>query len=79
MKKLIGILLIVAGVLGGLYLGLWTMFIGGIINIAQMIDLNTVTTTGLAKEILKIFLATPVGSVIAYIGVASGMLVFLKD
>lgn len=36
-RNILGILLIIIGILLGLYLGIWVLFIGGIVGIAQFI------------------------------------------
>lgn len=74
MKKIIGILLIIIGVLLGLYLGLWQMFIGGIIAIANAFDNGSLTGTLIAWNIVKIILATPVGGTVFYILTVIGVL-----
>ena len=61
MKKIIGIILIITGIGVGAYLGLWVMFIGGIMAIAKAWDTATLTATFIAWNIIKIALASPVG------------------
>lgn len=74
MKKVLGITLIIIGVMLGLYLGLWQMFIGGILNIAKAFDNGTLTGTLIAWNIIKILLATPIGGTVFYILTAIGVL-----
>lgn len=54
MRNAIGWTLIVLGALLGLYVGVWVLFIGGIMGIASAIDLGTVTGVLIATNILKI-------------------------
>lgn len=75
MKKVIGIILIIIGVVLGLYLGLWQMFIGGILAIAKAIDGNSLTATLVAWNVVKILLASPIGGGIFYLFFASGLLI----
>ena len=74
MKKLIGILLIITGVVLGLYLGLWQMFIGGILCIAKSIDNGSITATLVAWNVIKIILATPIGMSVFSIVSGTGLL-----
>lgn len=74
MKKIIGKLLIIIGVVLGLYLGLWQMFIGGILCIARSIDNGSVTATLIAWNVIKIILAMPIGTSVFSILTGSGVL-----
>lgn len=38
MKRLLQILIIVGSIIGGLYIGIWLMFVGGIIQITNNIN-----------------------------------------
>ncbi|MBZ9622968.1 hypothetical protein G9F71_008880 [Clostridium sp. FP2] len=75
MKYLIGILFMIAGVVGGVYLGVCVMFIGGILGIARAIDMHTITTTLVAINLIKIFLASFVGCAIALAGITIGAVI----
>lgn len=75
MRKIIGIFLIIIGVLFGLYVGLWQMFICGILAIAKSIDSGNVTAIFVAVNIIKILLATPIGGFIFWILSTIGFLV----
>ena len=46
MKKIIGILIAIAGIALGIYVGVWLMFIGGIVQIVNSI--NPVNGLGIA-------------------------------
>ncbi len=65
---ILGTLLCVAGIGLGIYLGVFVMFIGGIMQIAT--HLNPVNAVEIAWGIIKILFASPVGWV-------SGVLPFL--
>lgn len=72
MKKLIGIILIIAGVAAGLYFGLYWAFIGGIITVIKQIrapDLNATTT---ALAIVRIIFAGLIGYFSAFILIIPG-------
>ena len=71
-KNMIGNLLVVAGVVGGLYVGGWIMFIQPIIEACKAFDAGTLTGLIVGVTVLKCIFATTVGSIIAYIGVFVG-------
>lgn len=71
-KNIIGNLLIAVGVVGGLYVGGWIMFIQPIIEACKAFDAGTLTGLIVGVTVLKCIFATAVGSIIAYIGVFVG-------
>lgn len=71
-KNMIGNLLIAAGVVGGLYVGGWIMFIQPIIEACKAFDAGTLTGLIVGATVLKCIFASAVGTVIAYIGVFVG-------
>ena len=71
-KNMIGNLLIAAGVVGGLYVGGWVMFIQPIIEACKAFDAGTLTGLIVGVTVLKCIFATAVGSIIACIGVFVG-------
>lgn len=74
-RKIIGALLIIAGVVGGLYVGGWLMFVQPIMETCRAFDAGTLTGVMVGTTIFKCVLASPVGSVIAYIGVVLGTII----
>ena len=72
MKSILGLVLIILGIVVGLYLGVWVMFIGGIIQIAKSIQ-PEVIAMGIAWGVIKILLATLVGWLSAICLVSSGV------
>lgn len=58
MKAVIGIILILAGILLGIYVGGWLFFIGGIVQIIEQIQSTPVDAYAVAFGILKIILAS---------------------
>lgn len=72
MKNIIGNLLIVAGIIGGLYVGGWLMFIHPIIEACKALDAGTLTGMIVGITVLKCIFATLTGSIVAYIGVFAG-------
>ena len=76
MKQIIGILVAIAGIILGIYVGVWLMFVGGIIQIVNSI--NPANGLGIALGILRIAFCG-IGTSIAYLGVVIGTGIFLKD
>jgi len=72
MKNIIGNLLIAAGVVGGLYVGGWILFIQPIIEACKAFDAGTLTGLVVGVTVLKCIFASAVGTAIAYIGVFVG-------
>lgn len=75
MKEIIGGLLIIAGIVGGLYVGGWLMFIKPIIEACKAFDAGTLTGTIVGFTVLKCIFASFVGSIIARVGLVLGTLI----
>jgi ABC-type xylose transport system permease subunit len=58
---IVGILLVIIGVVAGLYVGVWWAFIGGIVDVINVIRSPEVSSLALAAGILKVVLATFIG------------------
>jgi hypothetical protein len=63
-------LFIIAGVVGGLYIGGWIMFIQPIIEACKHFDAGTLTGVMVGVTILKCIFASTVGSLIIYVSAA---------
>lgn len=63
-------LLYVVGIVGGLYVGCWSMFIKPIIVACQHFDAGTLTGMIVGITVLKCVCASTVGLTIAYMGAA---------
>ena len=74
-KNMIGNLLIAVGVIGGLYVGGWIMFIQPIIETCKAFDAGTLTGLIVGVTVLKCIFASAVGTIIGYIGVLIGTLI----
>ena len=77
--KILGVLLIITGIVLGLYLGIWVMFIGGIITlVSQIPELGNGNVDGvtIGLGILRIMFATAVGIIggLIPIGIGLGLL-----
>lgn len=83
MKKIkvtIGIISLVLGFFGSLYVGGWRMFIQPIIEVCKAFDAGTLTGLMVGATVLKCIFASFVGSVIFIVGYYLGMfLIFAKD
>lgn len=66
---------IIASVLGGLYVGLWLMFIGGIIQIIEGIKATPTESFDIAIGIVRILFAAFAGWGTGILGVALGSLI----
>ena len=71
--KAVGILLIVGGVFVGLYLGIWVLFIGGIVQTVEAIKATPISALGIAFGILKIMCSGFVGWLSGILMVGTGM------
>lgn len=76
MKKIIGILIAIAGIALGIYVGVWLMFVGGIVQIVN--SFNPVNGLGIALGIAKVVFCE-IGGLIAYLGILIGSAIGLND
>jgi uncharacterized membrane protein len=77
MKNVLGLLMILGGVILGLYLGLWLCFIGGIVQIInELKSPETANALAIAWGIVKIALAGAVGWLSAAILILPGIACF---
>lgn len=60
-------IILAAGVVGGLYVGGWVMFIQPIIDVCKHFDAGTLTGVIIGTTILKCIFSSTVGSVVIYI------------
>lgn len=72
MKIVIGLLLIVAGIALGLYVGLWLMFIGGIVSIIEQIRSEHLDALTVAWGVARILFAGMVGMLAAIVLIIPG-------
>lgn len=75
MRNLIGVLIVLVGILLGLYIGGWIMFVKPIIDICYAIDDQTVSAVAVGITIIKCLFASFVGVAIAQIGIVIGKLI----
>ena len=70
MKLIIGLLMVVAGIVLGLYVGLWVCFIGGIVQVIEQLRAEDLVAMKVAIGIAKVVFA-------GLVGVLSGLVLFL--
>lgn len=83
MKKVLGVILIILGVILGLYVGGWILFIGSVLNIidliADYVSTSTISMLSLIFNIFKIMVAGFTGYVSSLILVVPGINLFLQE
>lgn len=79
MRDILGILLIVIGVVFGLYVGIGFMFVGGIIDVIEQIRSETLEAMAVAIGVAKIIFFELGGIVAACIFVVPGVLLIEDD
>ena len=72
MKIILGVILILAGVAVGLYVGVWLCFIGGIIQIVDAIKTTPTEGFEIAIGILRVVFAGVAGVLSAFIAIFPG-------
>lgn len=77
-KAVLGSLLIISGIGLGLYIGIWLMFIGGIIQIINTIKSTNIIPINLAIGIAKVIFCSVGGWISAIIPMTVGM-ALVKD
>lgn len=72
MKAIIGIVLIVCGIILGLYMGVWVCFIGGICDVISQIRAEEMEAMGVAWGIAKVLFSGAVGWISALVMIVPG-------
>jgi len=60
-KVVFGILLILSGIILGLYVGIWLMVVGGIIQVVEAFQVDPVNSVGIAWGVVRVFFASIAG------------------
>ena len=68
MRKVLGWLILLAGIVGGLYVGGYLMFIKAILIACHAFDIGSLTAVLVGKTIIKCVFASVVGGLIAFAG-----------
>lgn len=79
MKTLIGLLLVLAGIALGLYVGIWVCFIGGIVEIVTAIKATPVPALQLAVGIAKILFSGVLGQLSFWLVTVVGLAFIQSD
>lgn len=72
MKTTVGILLVIAGVAFGVYVGLWLCLIGGVVQIIQSVQGSSVDAWGVAFGIARVLCTGIAGTLTAFVAVLPG-------
>lgn len=73
MKKLLGLLMCIAGVCLGLYVGLYLCFVCGIIDLINQVRAPQLSASAVAWDIVRIMFAGFAGYVSAFVLLIPGM------
>ena len=71
-KLIFGIILMLFGVVAGLYAGVWWAFIGGIIDVISAFSAASVSASAVAFGVAKVVFAGPIGWLSFTLFVATG-------
>lgn len=71
-RTVMGLILIVAGVLCGVYVGLWICFIGGIVQIIEQVRAPELSAMVVAIGVVKILFAGFIGFMSGLVAVIPG-------
>lgn len=74
----VGILIIIASILFGIYVGGYLMFYGGIVQVIEAFQVTPIAAGSIALGIIKVIFAGMGGVVVAFLGVAFGAAVAEK-
>ena len=73
MQAIVGVFMIMAGIVLGLYLGVWVCFIGGIVDVIEAIRAENLVTINIAVGVAKVVFAQIVGYFSAMLLVIPGV------
>lgn len=79
MKQIIGMVLIVAGVIFGVWAGLWWALIGGIIDIINTIKAPDIVAMDIAIGIVKIMFASAIGGFSTLLAIIPGYVMVMSE
>lgn len=77
MKKLIGVIIIIASIVGGVYLGGWILLVKPLLAACAAFDAGILTRTLVITTIIKCIIASTVETIIVYVGVIIGSFIAL--
>jgi uncharacterized membrane protein len=79
MKTLIGLLLILAGIALGLYVGIWLCFIGGIVDVINAIKTTPVPALQVAVGVAKVIFSGFLGQLSFWLSAVVGLAFIQSD
>jgi len=71
--KVFGLLLVIGGMLLGIYVGGWVMFIGGIVGVIEAAKAAPVDALGLLLSLLQTASSAVVGAAVVFLMVVPGV------
>lgn len=71
-RNLIGIIIIIAAIVFGIWAGVWWAFIGGIVDVIDGIKATPVEAMSIAIGIAKVWFAAVIGGIAFWIGAVIG-------
>jgi len=79
MKEMVGLMLIIAGIIFGVWAGVWWAFIGGIIDVVQAFKATDISAGAVAIGVAKVFFAGAIGWIAGAVAVFPGWLMLNGD
>lgn len=75
MRILVGTGIMILGIILGVYVGGWVMFVGGIVQFINSIASTPIYALGIAIGIVRIIFASMVGWLVASVGIVVGKII----
>ena len=72
-RNIIGLILVAAGVLAGVYFGVWWAFIGGIIAFVEAVKADPIIAMDVGLSVARVFFAGVIGWASAFVCMIPGM------
>lgn len=79
MSKILGTLLMLAGVALGLYVGVWLCFVGGIVDLVEVVKYANYEALKIGWGVVKIMFAGAFGGLAAYLLIIPGWVLVVKN
>lgn len=73
MQNVIGVLMIIGGIVCGLYAGIWWAFVGGIVDIINEVKAQEIEAINVAIGIAKVLFAGAIGQLSAVFLIIPGL------
>lgn len=79
MSRLIGILLILAGLVLAGFIGIWVMLVGGIIQVLDAVQVDPIDSGTIAWGVVRILFASTAAAIAGYLLAIPGMALLFKE